>query len=225
MHPLKQVDDTIRNPALRKPDGSYSAAYALSDWSLERAGRVEKPKAKPPPASDDNKDKDAPAAAGAAAGAGEGKDPEGGAASAAAATGLQGGGGVPSTLSEAELAAQAELAGDFSGMSLGSCELGSTSGGGSGGGGFDESLGGKKGSDRLLRQARTAGLIIIGDEILAAKTEDSNSAFAIQRLRTDGVALKRAVLVSDDFDTIRDEVRVSHTYLLGTNLKMRRHWL
>jgi molybdopterin-biosynthesis enzyme MoeA-like protein len=59
----------------------------------------------------------------------------------------------------------------------------------------------------MLRQARTAGLIIIGDEILAAKTQDSNSAFAIQRLRADGVALKRAVLVSDDFDTIRDEVR------------------
>jgi len=54
----------------------------------------------------------------------------------------------------------------------------------------------------MLRQARTAGLIIIGDE-----TQDSNSAFAIQRLRADGVALKRAVLVSDDFDTIRDEVR------------------
>ena len=65
----------------------------------------------------------------------------------------------------------------------------------------------------MLRQARTEGLIIIGDEILAAKTEDSISAFAIQRLRADGVALKRAVLVLDDFAMIRDEVRVnSHTY-------------
>ena len=196
--PPKQVDDTIRNPALRKPDGSYSPAFALSDWSLERAGRVEKAKPKATPARDEDK------SATAAGGEGTGAESEASSSGAAAAGGLPRGGAVPSTISEAELAAQAELASDFSGVSLGSCELGS---GADGSSGFDAALGGRKGSDRMLRQARTAGLIIIGDEILAAKTQDSNSAFAIQRLRADGVALKRAVLVSDDFDTIRDEVR------------------
>lgn len=35
--------DTIPNPVLRKADGSgYHPAYLLSDWTLERAGRVAK---------------------------------------------------------------------------------------------------------------------------------------------------------------------------------------
>ena len=53
----------------------------------------------------------------------------------------------------------------------------------------------------------TAAFIAIGDEILAGKFEDKNSPFMIQRLREQGVDLKRVVVVPDDRDTIADEVR------------------
>lgn len=159
-----QVDDTVRNPALRKPDGSFAPAYALTDWSLERAGRVDKAHA----------------------------------STLADAAAVVGAGAVAAAADE-----EAAAAGEFAG-SLGSCEVGS-------GALSLPEAGGRKGSDRQLRAARTAGLVVIGDEILAAQTADSNSAFAIRRLRDDGVALKRVVIVSDDFDAIRDEVSVAKT--------------
>ncbi|CDR95502.1 phosphoadenosine phosphosulfate reductase family domain containing protein, putative [Babesia bigemina] len=34
------VDDTIANPHLKKPDGTYAPAYKLQNWSLERSGRT-----------------------------------------------------------------------------------------------------------------------------------------------------------------------------------------
>lgn len=37
---LGSVSTTLRNPALRRPDGSYSPAHELEDESLERAGRM-----------------------------------------------------------------------------------------------------------------------------------------------------------------------------------------
>ena len=37
---LGKVDNTAKNPALRQADGSYLPAWQLSDWSLERAGRL-----------------------------------------------------------------------------------------------------------------------------------------------------------------------------------------
>nr|BAN65568.1 phosphoadenosine phosphosulfate reductase family domain containing protein [Babesia bovis] len=33
------TEDTVANPYLRKPDGTYAPAYTLDDWSLERFGR------------------------------------------------------------------------------------------------------------------------------------------------------------------------------------------
>lgn len=36
---IGSVDDTVENPHLRNPDGSYAPAYTLKDWSLERSGR------------------------------------------------------------------------------------------------------------------------------------------------------------------------------------------
>ena len=41
---LGTVNDTIPCPALKKEDGSYYPAYMLSDWTLERAGRLDKKK-------------------------------------------------------------------------------------------------------------------------------------------------------------------------------------
>lgn len=37
---IGSIDDTIANPHLRNPDGSYSPAYTLKDWYLERCGRI-----------------------------------------------------------------------------------------------------------------------------------------------------------------------------------------
>lgn len=37
---LGNIHDTIPNPSLLKPNGGYSPAYLLQDWSKERAGRL-----------------------------------------------------------------------------------------------------------------------------------------------------------------------------------------
>jgi len=49
---------------------------------------------------------------------------------------------------------------------------------------------------------RTAALVIIGNEILSGKTEDTNSRFLIQELRELGVRLMRMHVVLDDADEI-----------------------
>ncbi|GFE55772.1 phosphoadenosine phosphosulfate reductase family domain containing protein [Babesia ovis] len=37
---IGSTDDTIPNPYLRKPDGTYAPAYTLENWALERYGRT-----------------------------------------------------------------------------------------------------------------------------------------------------------------------------------------
>jgi len=129
---LGKVDDTEPNPALKKADGTgYLPAYELTDWALERAGRVDKKKSSAE--------------------------------------------GTSSSALEAGLL---------------SCEFKA----------LDED------SSRLT-SAATAGLVVIGDEILSAKTADSNTAFAMRLLRDHGVALKRVAIVGDEAAAIRDEVR------------------
>jgi len=54
---------------------------------------------------------------------------------------------------------------------------------------------------------RTAGLIVIGNEILSGKVVDTNSAFLAQQLRAVGVSLRRMVVVPDEVDLIAAEVR------------------
>ena len=48
----------------------------------------------------------------------------------------------------------------------------------------------------------TAALIVVGDEILSGKVQDTNSAFLIERLRSWGVDLRKILVVSDDLDDI-----------------------
>ena len=43
---LGSVSDTLPNPALLRPDGSYAPAYELQDGSLERNGRAKRAKVK-----------------------------------------------------------------------------------------------------------------------------------------------------------------------------------
>lgn len=52
---------------------------------------------------------------------------------------------------------------------------------------------------------KTAGIIIIGNEILSGKVQDSNSFYLVSELRALGVNVKRISVIPDDVDTIGDE--------------------
>jgi molybdenum cofactor synthesis domain-containing protein len=53
----------------------------------------------------------------------------------------------------------------------------------------------------------TAGIVIIGDEILTGKFADENAAFLIGELRTLGVELRRITVIPDDLEDIAATVR------------------
>lgn len=55
--------------------------------------------------------------------------------------------------------------------------------------------------------ARTAGIVIIGDEVLSGKFQDANSPFMARELREHGVDLRRISVIPDDTDEIAREVR------------------
>ena len=59
------------------------------------------------------------------------------------------------------------------------------------------------------RMARTtsAGMVVIGNEILSGKVVDSNSSFLAKQLRSVGVSLERIVVIPDEVDIIAREVR------------------
>ena len=59
----------------------------------------------------------------------------------------------------------------------------------------------------------TAGLVVIGNEILSGKVVDTNSPFLASQLRELGVDLERILTIPDVIDTIAHEVRtMSETY-------------
>lgn len=58
----------------------------------------------------------------------------------------------------------------------------------------------------LSTLTHTAGLVIIGDEILSAKVEDANTPFLCNQLRSIGWQVKRVVVVPDDVAAIAVEV-------------------
>ena len=53
----------------------------------------------------------------------------------------------------------------------------------------------------------TAGIIIIGDEILKGQTSDTNTSFLTKRLKELGVNVRRISVIPDDIDIIANEVR------------------
>lgn len=66
----------------------------------------------------------------------------------------------------------------------------------------------------------TAGIAIIGDEILSGKFVEENAAFLIQELRALGVELRRIVVIPDDLDDIASTVldlsnRFDHVFTSG----------
>ena len=55
--------------------------------------------------------------------------------------------------------------------------------------------------------ASTAAILIIGNEILSGKTEDSNARYLIGELRELGIELRRIVVVSDSVDEVAEAVK------------------
>lgn len=55
--------------------------------------------------------------------------------------------------------------------------------------------------------AKTAGIVVIGDEILSGKFADENAQFLIGELRALGVTLRRVAVIPDDLDDIAATVR------------------
>jgi FAD synthetase len=56
----------------------------------------------------------------------------------------------------------------------------------------------------------TAGMVVIGNEILSGKVVDTNSPFLAAELRPLGVTLRRVTTIPDELPLIRDEVRHHH---------------
>ena len=54
----------------------------------------------------------------------------------------------------------------------------------------------------------TAGIVIIGNEILSGKVEDTNSPYFCRELRTLGVDVERILTISDEVQVIASEVKV-----------------
>ncbi len=54
---------------------------------------------------------------------------------------------------------------------------------------------------------RTAGIVVIGNEILSGKVTDTNSSFLTRELRAMGVDVRRISVISDDLDDIAGTVR------------------
>jgi FAD synthetase len=57
---------------------------------------------------------------------------------------------------------------------------------------------------------RTAGVVVIGNEILSGKVTDTNSPFLAEELRKLGVSLRRIVTIPDELDVIAQTVREFH---------------
>src|SRR5918999_5307211 len=54
--------------------------------------------------------------------------------------------------------------------------------------------------------SKTAGIIIIGNEVLSGKTQDTNSSFLCVELRRLGVEVQKISTIQDDIDLIGQEV-------------------
>src|SRR2546421_330460 len=56
---------------------------------------------------------------------------------------------------------------------------------------------------------RTAGIILVGNEILSGKIEDANAAYLCRELRRLGVEVRRIVVIPDEVALIEHEVRAA----------------
>eukprot|EP00903_Cladosiphon_okamuranus_P021990 g20220.t1 len=60
---------------------------------------------------------------------------------------------------------------------------------------------------RKVRHAQSAGLVVIGDEVLKGKCQDLNTAFATHKLWEKGIPVGRVAVIKDDEEAICEEVR------------------
>jgi molybdenum cofactor synthesis domain-containing protein len=61
--------------------------------------------------------------------------------------------------------------------------------------------------------AKTAGIVIIGNEILSGKVQDVNAAYLVRELRLLGVDVKKISVIPDDIEVIATEVSAfSHQF-------------
>jgi molybdenum cofactor synthesis domain-containing protein len=64
-----------------------------------------------------------------------------------------------------------------------------------------------------MRTSKTAGIIIIGNEILSGKVRDSNSYYLVSELRALGVDVRRISVISDEIEVIgRETAEFSNRY-------------
>src|ERR1700693_3814782 len=60
--------------------------------------------------------------------------------------------------------------------------------------------------DCTSMRERSCALVVVGNEILSGKVQDSNAYFAARELRKIGVALARIATIPDELDLIAGEV-------------------
>src|SRR5262249_39092607 len=58
-----------------------------------------------------------------------------------------------------------------------------------------------------LEMSKTAGIIVIGNEILSGKTRDENSPYLVGELRGLGVDVRKISVIPDELNLISNEVR------------------
>lgn len=57
-------------------------------------------------------------------------------------------------------------------------------------------------------RSRTAAIVVIGDEILSGKTQDTNTPFLLRELRDLGVDVRRVIVVPDVVEEIAEAIRL-----------------
>lgn len=71
----------------------------------------------------------------------------------------------------------------------------------------------------MKRISKTAGIIVIGNEILSGKTRDENSLYLVRELRDLGVDVRKISVIPDELNLISNEVREfsnSYDYVFTT---------